>query len=305
MGLCCITSHEDARRRPHQDSRLGQNAILIKTRTTVSAAAFPFRTELLAPFFGSTFTESVASTVTPCWQDLGHLDSPRSRLGPRFKWPSGQELGGSRTFLPRTSTHRIPHPSGKTPSSARFEQNAGRHPQQRSRFGPNSRRAILSEQEKNSTCIVCPRPTRSQWTQTDSSDFHRASTARPVNSLRHARASTMVTRPPQGIHTDTTAMRLAMGAIIIRYPSVQGGVPSQSPMGPPRQLPASRNAHRGTGHPRTTKAADMIQLRLLLLVWLAVSSSSTHVPLHSFSAPSGSLNLRCLNCVLVFSAQAV
>ena len=42
----------------------------------------------------------------------------------------------------------------------------------------------------------------------------------------------------------------------------------------------------------------MIQLRQLLLR-LAVSSSSTHVPLHSFSAPSGSLNLRCLSCALV------
>ena len=63
----------------------------------------------------------------------------------------------------------------------------------------------------------------------DSSDFHRASTARPVNSLRRARASMMVTRPPQGIYTDTTAMRLASIVINIRCPSVQSGCPIPEP----------------------------------------------------------------------------
>ena len=71
-----------------------------------------------------------------------------------------------------------------------------------------------------------------------------------VEIERSIEPSTMVTRPPQGIYTDTTAMRLAMG-VIVRYPCVQGGGPSQSPMELPGQLPC----HDQGGHDSAASAA--------------------------------------------------
>ena len=71
----------NTRRRPHQDSHLGQKAILSKTRTKFSApscARFWVRTEPSAP--SSTSRHRVcASTVRPALLARSvHLDSPRS-----------------------------------------------------------------------------------------------------------------------------------------------------------------------------------------------------------------------------------
>ena len=110
---------------------------------------------------------------------------------------------------------------------------------------PGSDRTIgasLSEEQKTRHASCVPGPRALNENRKTALNFI-------VHRRRDARASTMVTRPPQGIHSHTTAMRFAMGVIIVVI-LCRAEVTSQSPMRPPGQLPASRDTHRGTGHPR-------------------------------------------------------
>ena len=148
--VCVVSPHvEHSAPRPHQDSRLGHKANLSKKRKNSRRHPLPdSRFGQNSWRHSASLHRVCASTVRPALLAIsGHLDSPRSRLGMNvcIAW----------------STHRRPHPSGGTPSSTRFEQHSGRHPQQHSRFGQNSRRHPQLRR-KNSTCIVCPRPTLSQ-----------------------------------------------------------------------------------------------------------------------------------------------
>ena len=109
MGLCCVTSH----------GTLG--AVLIKTpasdRRPSSArhrqnswrhpsARFPFGTELSAPSSASRHTVC-ASTVRPACLAGKIWASGLSAFaaGPRFKWPSGEELGKSMNGSVTTTPH--------------------------------------------------------------------------------------------------------------------------------------------------------------------------------------------------------
>ena len=99
MCLCCMNLKWNTRRRPHQDSRLGQNAILGKSQTKISAsssARFPVfgQNPLRHPqHYFAKFVHRLSHLHR--LSRSGHLDTPRSRLGSRFLCLSGEELGGS------------------------------------------------------------------------------------------------------------------------------------------------------------------------------------------------------------------
>ena len=168
-----------------------------------SSARFSFRTELMAPF--SITSQSLCINGETCL--AGKI------------WASGL----SAFAAGHECLHRMEHTS---PSSS-FRRDAIFHKIRTTFWAPSSTTlpvrtelsAPSSAKKKKLDMHRVSQVHALSMKQKDSSEFHRASTARPVNSVRHARASTMVSRPPQGIYTDTTAMRLATG-IIIRYPSV-------------------------------------------------------------------------------------